>query len=367
MRILMFYQSLLSDWNHGNAHFLRGVASELISRGHDVTVYEPADSWSFKNLVSSYGFGPVYEFQRIFKIKSRRYDFNLLDFEKELDCADLVIVHEWNRHELVKRIGECRAKGGKFRLFFHDTHHRSVTEEASMAAYDLSNYDGVLAFGNVIREMYISKGWIQNAWTWHEAADTRVFRPMKRMPFGDIVWIGNWGDEERTQELDEFLARPVQKLGLSARMYGVRYPQEAIKKLDEAGIEYAGWAPNYLVPRIYSNYRLTVHVPRRPYAQALPGIPTIRPMEALACGIPLISAPWEDTEGLFNIGKDFLMARDGDEMEIYMQELLNDSAMREEFSRHGLETILNKHTCSHRVDELLGILSGLGQGCGAIA
>ena len=26
MRIVMFYQTLVSDWNHGNAHFLRGVA-----------------------------------------------------------------------------------------------------------------------------------------------------------------------------------------------------------------------------------------------------------------------------------------------------------------------------------------------------
>jgi len=34
MKIVMFYHSLVSDWNHGNAHFLRGVASELVARGH---------------------------------------------------------------------------------------------------------------------------------------------------------------------------------------------------------------------------------------------------------------------------------------------------------------------------------------------
>ena len=31
MRIVMFYHSLISCWNHGNAHFLRGVVSELIA------------------------------------------------------------------------------------------------------------------------------------------------------------------------------------------------------------------------------------------------------------------------------------------------------------------------------------------------
>lgn len=48
MRVAFFVHSLLSDWNHGNAHFLRGVASELIARGHDVRVFEPRDAWSLQ-------------------------------------------------------------------------------------------------------------------------------------------------------------------------------------------------------------------------------------------------------------------------------------------------------------------------------
>ena len=38
--------------------------------------------------------------------------------------------------------------------------------------------------------------------------------------------------------------------------------------------------------------------------KALPGIPTIRVFEALACGIPLVSAPWQDEEGLFRPGEE---------------------------------------------------------------
>ena len=52
-----------------------------------------------------------------------------------------------------------------------------------------------------------------------------------------------------------------------------------------------------------------MHVPRGPYAEALPGIPTIRVFEALACGIPLVSAPWDDCEGLFQPGRDYLSRR----------------------------------------------------------
>ena len=68
---------------------------------------------------------------------------------------------------------------GGYRLLFHDTHHRSVSDRSSMAAYDLSNYDGVLAFGNVIRDVYLTEGWTQRAWTWHEAADTTIFHPIE--------------------------------------------------------------------------------------------------------------------------------------------------------------------------------------------
>jgi hypothetical protein len=46
MRIVLFCHSLLSDWNHGTAHFLRGIATELLLRGHDVRVFEPWEAWS---------------------------------------------------------------------------------------------------------------------------------------------------------------------------------------------------------------------------------------------------------------------------------------------------------------------------------
>ncbi|MFX9521798.1 glycosyltransferase, partial [Acinetobacter baumannii] len=77
------------------------------------------------------------------------------------------------------------------------------------------------------------------------------------------------------------------------------------------GVAYKGWLPNARAPEIFARHRVTVHVPRRFYVDMLPGIPTIRVFEALACGIPLVSAPWSDAEGLFRPGRDFLFARDG--------------------------------------------------------
>lgn len=360
MRIVLFYHSLISDWNHGNAHFLRGVATELLARGHDVKVFEPCDAWSVQNLLKEnenalQGFHDAYP-----TLSSTRYDIETINLDKVLTNADLVIVHEWNDHKLVKCIGEHRARGGRYRLLFHDTHHRAVTERESMAAYDLRHYDGVLAFGNVIRETYLRGGWAQRAWTWHEAADTRVFYPLPDVEkTGDIVWIGNWGDEERTVELHEFLLNPVRELDLKARFYGVRYPPHARDALKKAGIEYAGWLPNYQAPHVFARYRVTVHVPRRPYVEALSGIPTIRPFEALACGIPLICAPWNDLEGLFTAGADYLIAQNGQEMKAHLRLLTHDVEAARVLAKHGRATIEARHTCAHRVGELLDIYSSL--------
>ena len=361
MRIVMFYHSLLSDWNHGNAHFLRGVVSELLRRGHRVHVYEPRDAWSLRNLLDEHGEGPVRQFRQAYPdLDSTAYDLQSLDLDDALEDADLVLVHEWNDHELVRRVGAHRAARGDYKLLFHDTHHRAVTEPGAMARYDLTHYDGVLAFGKVLRDLYLQKGWTKRAWTWHEAADHRVFRPLADQPAeGDLVWVGNWGDEERTAELHEFLLGPVKSLKLRARVHGVRYPEHAKAALADAGIEYAGWLPNYRAPEVFSRFKVTVHVPRRPYVQALPGIPTIRVFEALACGIPLVCSPWDDAEHLFSPNRDYLVARSGAEMRRRLMALIHEPDFAREVAEHGRRTVLARHTCAHRVDELLQVVSEL--------
>jgi spore maturation protein CgeB len=361
VQIVMFYPSLIADWNNGNAHFLRGIVRELLAGRHTVTVYEPADGWSLQNMCGEHGPQVVQGFYAAYpELDSVRYQLDQLDLDAALAGAQLVLVHEWSAPALVARLGAHRVRSGGYRLLFHDTHHRSVTDRNSMAAYDLRHYDGVLAFGAVIRDLYLREGWAQRAWVWHEAADTRLFRPLAAgAPQGDLVWVGNWGDEERTAELHEFLLRPVRELGLRASVYGVRYPAEGRRALAEAGVSYHGWLANYNVPRIFAGHRLTMHVPRRPYARQLPGIPTIRPFEALACGIPLISAPWEDSEGLFTPGRDYLVARDGAEMARLIRLLLADRELAHGLAAHGRRTVLARHTCRHRVEELLGIYAQL--------
>ncbi|MDX3901120.1 MAG: glycosyltransferase [Sphingobium sp.] len=361
MKIAYFTHSLLSCWNHGNAHFLRGVLGELQRRGHEVNAFEPEDSWSLGNLLTDHGEQGLDAYRTAYPdLSTWRYGKDAREVEL-IDDADLVIVHEWNDPALVAAIGRLRARGGRFTLLFHDTHHRAVSDPEAIRAFDLSGYDGVLAFGEALSEVYRRWGWGDRVWTWHEAADLTVFHPpeVERERRG-LVWIGNWGDGERAEEITDYLLAPAELAALPLDIYGVRYPAAALDTLRRHGARYHGWAPNAMAPAIFARHLATVHVPRRYYASLLPGIPTIRVFEALACGIPLLSAPWSDSEGLFRPGTDFLMVRDGEEMARAMRAIAEDADLRAQLAADGLNRVRERHSCAHRVDELMAILARLG-------
>lgn len=368
LKFRFFAHSWVSDWNHGNAHFLRGLVRELIRMGHEVRCYEELGSWSLTNLVrqeKDKAIEAIDQFRKVYReidVRFYQRDGTLDRFlDQELKGSDIVIIHEWNEPELVNAILLRKSKFG-FRVLFHDTHHRAYTSAGEILRFHLHLVDGVLAFGETIRKIYRDGFGIPNAWTFHEAADTSVFRPIDAEKSVDILWIGNWGDEERTRELGEFLVSPAERLaGLRILVHGVRYPEAGLQMLHSAGINFEGYLPNLSAPQAYSRSRLSLHVPRRQYTNGLSGIPTIRVFEALACGAPLLCSPWTDAEGLFRPGEDYLIAQDSKEMAAKWLELVRDDTAREQIGNNGLETIRARHTCRHRAEQLVEICEELGR------
>jgi spore maturation protein CgeB len=275
-----------------------------------------------------------------------------------LDDADVVLIHEWNESDLVAGVGRLKDRFG-YLLFFLDAHHRALSAPDAIGTLDLDAYDAVLAFGEALRDIYRRRGWGRRALTWHEAADTALFRPAGESEKDhDLLWVGNWGDDERSEELVEFLIEPVRRLQLRSCIHGVRYPDHARAMLAQAGIQYGGWLANHRVPAAFARAKATVHVPRSAYRSVLPGIPTIRVFEALACGIPLVCSPWLDEEGLFPPGC-YLQVADGRAMRSALRAVLSDRDMAREMSLQGLAAIQRAHTCRHRVEQLLAIVASL--------
>ena len=366
LRIRLFAHSWRSDWNHGNAHFLRGLAYELASAGHDVRCYEPEDSWSLTHLLEEGDRGrqALDQFAKSFPaLDVRTYRQSTFhDFaSRELHDADVVVVHEWNSPEVVDAIILLKRKSG-FAALFHDTHHRAYTSPQQISVLNVERFDGVLAFGEAIRQIYVEKFGARRAWTFHEAADTAHFFPLPSDRTDDVNWVGNWGDEERTRELKEFLIDPLSALKPNrAAVYGVRYPANAQDELRRAGIEYRGYLPNLSAPEVYSRSRVTLHIPRRCYANGLSGVPTIRMFEAMACGIPLMCSPWTDTEGLFRAKDDYVCVPDGRKMLAELHNLLNDEKARQQLAANALDTIRQRHTCAHRAGQFLEICQELAK------
>jgi spore maturation protein CgeB len=174
------------------------------------------------------------------------------------------------------------------------------------------------------------------------------------------VFIGNWGDEAHTARLTEFVIEPTSELGIASTFYGAHYPEHARNTLAKGSAVYEGWLPNFRVPDVLARHRVTLHVPRLPAGGSLPGIPSIGIFEALACGIPLISAPWDDCEGLLRSGRDYLPAWSGPAVKRQLALIFSDARFARDLAAQGRRTVLARHTCAHRVNELLGILAEVG-------
>ena len=299
MRIIYLTHSLRSCWSHGSAHFLRGVLRELAALGHDVVACEPEVAVSLSDLLGDPGSSEQAAAAEPF-FRTYDPDADLETLEALVEGADLVIVHQWNRPELVARIGRIRARGGPFLALFHDTHHRALTAPEDLRPCNLPAYDGVLASGISLVEAYKRMGWGEQVFAWREGADTSVFQPPEEESDREgLAWIGDWADGERLAELKDILVRPAREAGLPIDVFGVRFSDRAKRALRRAGVRCHGWLPNAKTSEVLASHLATVQIPRRLSASLLPGGPPIRMFEALACGIPLVAAPWSDSEGLF--------------------------------------------------------------------
>jgi len=368
IRIALFCHSIVSDWNHGNAHFLRGLIRSLQQLGHEVVAFEEEGNWSISNLLRDHGEEPVRQFESRFPYI--RYHTYSTKEGAELEAwlsdllggFDVCLVHEWNSTPLIRAAGRAAMRTGKLAIF-HDTHHRALTEPERLPSLGLEAYSAVLAYGPTIAEIYRSTLDGPEVLVFHEAADTDLFKPLRRRKDTDVLFIGNWGDDDRSTSTRQYFIEQARALpDLSFTIHGVRYPVEVLQEISAAGIRWRGWLPNYLAPEAYAACRLTIHIPRKEYLESLRGTPTIRVFEALACGVPLISAGWRDGTGLFDDGEDFIAVDTPSQMTEAIRWLASDEAARARLEAHGMMTILSRHTCRHRAEELVEIVARLRRG-----
>ena len=194
----------------------------------------------------------VADFQRAFPALDVRFyarDRSLSAFlNSELNGADVVIVHEWNPPRLAAEIIALKRALG-FEALFHDTHHRAYTSPGEIMRFPLAEFDGVLAFGEAIRRIYADGFGVKRVWTFMKLPMSVIFFRNRAEKDTDVAWIGNWGDGERTRELEEFIIKPAAGLsGYKIAVHGVRYPKDALGRLADSGIEFSRIPPQSARP-----------------------------------------------------------------------------------------------------------------------
>ncbi len=365
MRIVFFVHSLLSDWNHGNAHFLRGVAAELIARGHDVEVFEPRDAWSLQNLLADRGRMPLDGFHARLPRRSpaTRYDLATLDLDRALDGADLVIVHEWNDHGLVRRIGEHRrtaqATGCSSTT---PTTARSPRRRAWPPTTSRTT-TACSPSASVIRDLYLDRGWAERAWTWHEAADTRVFHPMPGRAEGGGPRLGRQLGRRRAHGR---APRVPARAGARPEAQGPG-PRRPLPRGRAAGPRRGGDRVRRLARQPRGAARLRPLPGDRPrpapaVRRGAPRHPDHPPLRGPRLRHPAGLRALERRRGALHApASDFLVARDGGgDAAAPARPARTIRRCAAELARSGRETVLARHTCAHRVDELLAIGRELG-------
>ena len=103
-------------------------------------VYEPRDGWSRENLVAEHGEQRARGLPPtpIPSSQSTRYELETLDLDARSTAPTSCSCTSGTTPSSCAASASTAARRGRYRLLFHDTHHRSVTEPEEMARYDLA-------------------------------------------------------------------------------------------------------------------------------------------------------------------------------------------------------------------------------------
>jgi hypothetical protein len=258
-----------------------------------------------------------------------------------------------------KRIGEHRTPT-HYRLLFHDTHHRSVTEpqqHGGLRPAPLRRRAGLRQRHPRPVPASTAGASAPGPGTRRptSACSSRCRRAARRRPGLDRQ-LGRRGAHRRTARVP---ARP----GQGPRAEGA-HPRRALSgacagSLREAGIAYGNWLPNHEAPAVFARYA-------RHGARAAPAL------RAGAAGHPdhprVRGAGLRHPAGVRALGRlrGPVRARRRLPGRARRRRDARAPARRAERRRlarsladHGRRTILARHTCAHRVDELLAIYAEL--------
>ena len=220
----------------------------------------------------------------------RRYDA-VPDLDERLHGADLVVVHEWNSPDLIAAIGRRRAARRSSSccsttLIIAPLRAPAGTCRSSTSTDSTACSRSARSFARSIEAAAGRDGHLPGTRPPISRCTTRC-RMSRRNAMSSGSAIGATANAARAAT--NFCRAPGRAELRAAGLWRPLSGRSARHIRGRPAFGMAAGCPITGCRIAFAGARATVHVPRRPYVRACPGIPTIRVFEAMACGIPLVS------------------------------------------------------------------------------
>lgn len=354
MRIVVFGLSVSSSWGNGHAALWRGLIAALLRAGHRVTFFERDMPWY-----------------------AQARDLHALP-----EGGELVLYPDW---DAVRPLAEQRlreADVGMVTSYCPDAEEASALVLGSRAAarcfYDLDTpvtlarlaagerveyvpaaglggFDAVLSYtgGRALEELRTRLG-ARRAVPIYGSVDPLVHRPAPARPdfAARLSYLGTYA-ADRQAALERLLIEPARRRPADPFVIaGAQYPEGFPWT---ANIRFVHHLPPGDHAAFYCSSRLTLNVTRAAMADS-GWCPSGRLFEAAACGVPILSDPWDGLDAFFEPGREILVARTTEEA---MAALDLPGAELDRIARRARERTLSEHTAARRAREMVAALEGV--------
>ena len=355
MKIVILGLSITSSWGNGHATTYRGLVRELVARGHEVLFLEHDKPWyaSHRDLPRP-PYGRTHLYGSLAELRTR--------FDVDVRNADAVIVGSYVPDGV--EVGEWVNERAQGVTAFYDidtpvTLAKLAADDCEYLSPDLIPvYELYLSFtgGPVLEEIQTRYG-SPAAYPLYCSVDPELYYPEKdTAAYWDLGYLGTYSPD-RQPTLERLLLEPARDIP-AARMVvaGPQYPPTVSWPANVERIEHLPPAEHR---RFYNAQRYTLNVTRAEMIRTGYS-PSVRLFEAAACGVPVISDPWEGLDTFFTPGEEIFLATESDEVTRILRDTSADQAR--EMGGRARQRVLAGHTAAQRAAELEALLNRAAAG-----
>ncbi len=350
MNIVFLGLSITSSWGNGHAVTYRGLARELVRRGHGVLFLERDVPWYAANRdLPDPPYGRTELYTSLADLERR--------FTREVRGADVVVVGSYVPEGVA--VGEWVIETARGLPAFYDidtpvTLARLERGESEYLSRELAaRYGLYLSFtGGPILKRLEREYRARSARVLYCSADPELYFPESQTIRWDMGYMGTYS-EDRQPALESLLLDPARRWEQGRFVVaGPLYPAAIAWPGNVERVEHI---PPGGHRAFYNAQRLTLNITRADM-RAAGWSPSVRLFEAAACGTPILSDCWPGLESFLEPGREILVARNAAEADDIIRHTppseLRTLALR------ARRRVLAAHTPSRRAAELEAYIRG---------